>query len=238
MKTAMVTGASRGIGRAAAAALAGRGYDLVLSCHVQQMVLESLARELSGKYGVSCRVYCGDISRESFVDGMFEELDELSVLVNNAGISHISLLQDMSLDSWNRVMNVNLTSAFLTSRRAIPLMLEKKAGSIINISSMWGRCGASMEVAYSASKGGLNVMTMALAKELAPSNIQVNAIACGVVDTEMNDFLTKEEREELCAQIPSGRFAAPDEVARAILSVIDAGPYMTGQVIGLDGGYI
>ena len=115
-------------------------------------------------------------------------------------------------------------------------MMLGRGGSIINISSMWGTVGASMEVAYSASKGGLNTYTKALAKELAPSGIQVNALACGVVDTEMNSFLTDEDRQALCDEIPAGRFATVSEVAAAVLSIIDAGPYMTGQVIGFDGG--
>ena len=172
------------------------------------------------------------------MDSLFAPLDELDVLVNNAGVSYVGLLQDMELVHWNKLMAVNLTSAFLTSRRAIPYMLKKGAGSIINISSMWGVSGASMEVAYSAAKGGLNTMTRALAKELAPSNIQVNALSCGVVDTQMNAFLSDEERAQLMEQIPLGRFADPDEVAEAVVSIVNAGPYMTGQVIGFDGGFL
>jgi 3-oxoacyl-[acyl-carrier protein] reductase len=237
-KLALVTGASGGIGEQIAGMFAREGYDLVLTGHMRRAALEGIGAALSAKYGVECRCCCGDISSEGFVDRIFEGVDELDVLINNAGISCYSLLQDMSLDQWDRVMAVNLTSVFLTCRRAVPLMLGKKSGSIINISSMWGSCGAAMEVAYSASKGGLNTMTRALAKELAPSGIQVNALACGVVDTRMNSFLTEEERSELCSQIPAGRFASCEEVAQAVASIIKAGPYMTGQVIGMDGGFI
>ncbi len=237
-KTAIITGASRGIGESLAHALAARGYDLALTCHVQEQRLERLCRELSEANGVRCRGFTGDISDESFVDEVFKRTGECDVLINNAGISYVGLLQDMSLEMWNKVLSVNLTAAFLTSRRAIPIMLEQGSGSIINISSMWGTCGASMEVAYSASKGGLNLFTKALAKELAPSGISVNALACGVVDTQMNAFLSDEERADLCDEIPAGRFATTDEVAGAVLSIIDAGPYMTGQIIGFDGGYI
>ncbi|MBR6328377.1 MAG: SDR family NAD(P)-dependent oxidoreductase [Lachnospiraceae bacterium] len=235
MKHAVVTGASRGIGAAVAESLAERGYALTLTCHSQGTRLERFAEELKEKYGIKCDCFCGDISEESFVDRLFKNIDPPDVLVNNAGISHVGLIQDMTLDQWNRVIGVNLTSAFLTCRRAIPMMLGR-GGSIINISSMWGTVGASMEVAYSASKGGLNTYTKALAKELAPSGIQVNALACGVVDTEMNSFLTDEDRQALCDEIPAGRFATVSEVAAAVISIIDAGPYMTGQVIGFDGG--
>ena len=238
MKTALITGASRGIGHAIACKFAQLGYDTVLTSHNSINQLQMMCREFSEKYGTNHTCVCGDISDEAFVDSLFAPLDELDVLINNAGVSYVGLLQDMELVHWNKLMAVNLTSAFLTSRRAIPYMLKKGAGSIINISSMWGVSGASMEVAYSAAKGGLNTMTRALAKELAPSNIQVNALSCGVVDTQMNDFLSEEERAELMEQIPIGRFADPKEVAEAVISIVNAGPYMTGQVIGFDGGFL
>ena len=238
MKNALVTGASRGIGSSIASALACEGYDLILTCHTREAALDALAESLSAQYGVHTTARCGDISSPAFVDRLFSDIDRLDVLINNAGISYLGLLQDMTPEQWDRVMSVNLTAPFLTCRRAIPLMLRAGGGSIVNISSMWGRCGASMEVAYSASKGGLNMMTRALAKELAPSSIQVNALACGVVDTEMNSFLTDEERAQLCEEIPSGRFARPDEVGDAVVSIIKAGPYMTGQVIGFDGAFV
>ncbi len=238
MKTALITGASRGIGYAIACRFAELGYDTVLTSHNSQNQLEMMCREFSEKYGTRHTCACGDISDEEFVDSLFASLDELDVLVNNAGVSYVGLLQDMELEHWNKLMAVNLTSAFLTSRRAIPYMLKKGRGSIINISSMWGVSGASMEVAYSTAKGGLNTMTRALAKELAPSNIQVNALSCGVVDTQMNSFLSDEERAELTEQIPIGRFADPKEVAEAVVSIVNAGPYMTGQVIGFDGGFL
>ena len=162
---------------------------------------------------------------------MFEEIcalgESIDILINNAGISHIGLLQDMSIEEWNQVLNTNLTSAFSCSKYAIPDMITRKQGKIINISSIWGCSGASCEVAYSASKGGLNLFTQALAKELAPSNIQVNAIACGVIDTRMNACFDAEERSELENEIPAGRFAAPSEVADFVQQLIDAPSYQT-----------
>ena len=162
----------------------------------------------------------------------------LDVLVNNAGISHFGLLSDMSDEEWQTVMDTNLSSAFYCCREAIPYMISKKQGRIINISSMWGVAGASCEAAYSASKAGLNGLTQSLAKELAPSNIQVNAIACGVIDTEMNARLNEEEQNALKEEIPAGRFGTPEEVAKLALLLAEAPAYLTGQIIRMDGGLI
>lgn len=173
---------------------------------------------------------------------MFEEIcalgESIDILINNAGISHIGLLQDMSIEEWNQVLNTNLTSAFSCSKYAIPDMITRKQGKIINISSVWGCSGASCEVAYSASKGGLNLFTQALAKELAPSNIQVNAIACGCIDTQMNACFSEEERATLTDEIPAGRFGMPEEVASLVLTLAEGNEYLTGQIITLDGGWI
>ena len=144
----------------------------------------------------------------------------------------------MTWEDWQNVINTNLNSCFLTCRAAIPLMLQDHAGRIINISSVWGKVGASMETAYSASKGGMNALTKALAKELAPSGIQVNAIACGVIDTTMNACFTEEERAALQEEIPADRFGKPEEVAQLALHLAQAPDYLTGQIITLDGGWI
>ena len=173
---------------------------------------------------------------------LFKEIESrfghVDVLVNNAGISIIGLLQDLSFEDWNRILSANLSSVFHCAKLAIPGMIHNHSGKIINISSVWGVCGASCEVAYSATKGGINALTRALAKELAPSNIQVNAIACGAIDTEMNAFLSEEEKESLMAEIPAGRMGQPDEVAALVLQLITGNEYLTGQVIQLDGGWI
>ena len=143
----------------------------------------------------------------------------------------------MTSEQWHRVLSVNLDSCFYTCRAAIPLMLSKHKGKIINVSSVWGAQGASMEVAYSASKGGMNAFTRALAKELAPSNIQVNAVACGVIDTSMNACLSAEELESLRQEIPADRLGTPAEAAQLILQLANAPSYLTGQIITMDGGW-
>jgi 3-oxoacyl-[acyl-carrier protein] reductase len=143
----------------------------------------------------------------------------------------------MSDEEWNDVIGTNLSSVFYTCRAAIPLMLKKQNGRILNISSVWGNVGASLEVAYSASKGGLNAFTKALSKELAPSQIAVNAIACGVIDTDMNSGFSAEDMDELKKEIPADRIGTPEEVAKLVSLVLKAPLYMTGQVITLDGGW-
>lgn len=236
-KTALITGASRGIGLAAAECFAAAGYDLILTCSSSMDALNEAAFRLRGKNGVRCLAIQADMGREEDVLRLFQSIDDLHVLVNNAGIAHIGLLTHMTAGEWHRVMAVNLDSCFYTCRSAIPLMLRNHQGKIINVSSVWGAQGASMEVAYSASKGGMNAFTRALAKELAPSGIQVNAIACGVIDTAMNDCLTREDRDALIAEIPADRLGLPEEAAKLILQTAQAPEYMTGQIITLDGGW-
>ncbi len=235
---ALVTGASRGIGLAVAEALAREGYDLYLTCDRTFDVLKDISEDLARDYAVSVTPTRTDMSKEEEVDELFAGIDSLDLLINNAGISYIGLLQDMTLNEWRRIINVNLDSAFLTSRAALNLMIPKQSGRIINISSIWGERGASMEVAYSASKGGLNAFTRALAKEVAPSNIQVNAIACGVIDTEMNRCFSTEEMASIIEEIPADRLGLPSEVASLAVSLASAPAYLTGQVITIDGGFV
>ena len=171
------------------------------------------------------------------MERLFRHIPSLDVLINNAGISYIGLLSEMSTESWNQVINTNLSSLFYTSKKAIPLMLQKHRGQIVNISSVWGDCGASMEVAYSAAKGGVNSFTKALAKELAPSGIQVNAVACGLINTEMNRGLSEEERRALIEEIPADRMGNTAEVAEMVYSVLSMPSYTTGQIFTIDGGW-
>ena len=161
----------------------------------------------------------------------------LDVLINNAGISYIGLLQDMTSGDWDRILRTNLTSVFNCCKLAIPMMLSAGRGKIVNISSVWGNVGASCEVAYSATKGGINAFTKALAKELAPSNIQVNAVACGAIDTEMNQWLEEDDLIALVEEIPTGRLGRAEEVADLVYHLGYKNAYLTGQVIGLDGGW-
>lgn len=236
-KKALITGASRGIGRAIAEELASLGYDLYLTCHKNSKLLAGLAQKLWEQYRTNCQCYTFPISNEEEVSKMFAEIPYLDILVNNAGISYIGLLTDMTYNEWKTVIDTNLNACFLTCRCAVPEMLRRRRGKIINISSVWGAVGASTEVAYSASKGGINAFTRALAKELGPSNIQVNAIACGVIETDMNKCFDETEIEILRQEIPADRLGQPQEVAKLVGLLCNGNEYLTGQIITLDGGW-
>ncbi|MDE7308812.1 MAG: SDR family NAD(P)-dependent oxidoreductase [Lachnospiraceae bacterium] len=240
--TVIITGASKGIGRACAIEFAKKGYSLFLtSCNHSDMLEEtaSYARKYGGTVITAPKVNIGNyqLCRDKIWDKIQEMDLKIDILVNNAGISHIGLLQDMSYEEWKNLIDINLGSVFTMCRHAIPFMQKEGHGKIVNISSVWGNTGASCEVAYSASKGGINSFTRALAKELAPCNIQVNAVAFGAIDTDMNQFLSMEEREHLIQEIPAGYIASPEEAAQFISLLTDCGTYLTGQVISFDGGW-
>lgn len=237
-KTALITGASRGIGRAIAYKFASQGYDLILTCEKSEALLRDLSDELYMTYGINCSYFVGDLSDASSCSALFNSVKSLDVLINNAGISYVGLLSDMTDADWDRVMGVNLNAPFYLSRLAIPLFLSKHEGKIINVTSVWGEAGASMEVAYSASKGGLIAFTKALAKELAPSNIAVNAVSLGMMDTDMNAHLSEEEKQDIIDDIPANRIGDPMEAAELILKVAESPNYMTGQIIRFDGAWI
>lgn len=236
-KNVIITGASRGIGAAIAEAFAKNGDNIYLCCKNNIASLQEYARSLANLYHITCQAYQADVSQYDQLAALWQTLPPMDVVVNNAGIAKIALLTDTTPEEWNDILGTNLSSMFYTAKLAIPGMLQRQAGKIINISSVWGNVGASMEVAYSASKGGVNTFTKALAKELAPSNIQVNAIACGVIDTEMNACLSKEDKQALQEEIPADRFGTPEEVAALVLMLADAPAYLTGQIITLDGGW-
>ena len=239
-KVALITGASYGIGMAIAKAMAANGATIVFNDLKQELVDKGLAAYAEAgikAHGYVCNV-CDEDAVNAMVAKITEEVGHINVLVNNAGISFVGLLQDMSDAQWSEILNTNLSSVFYCCRSAISHMVSQKSGKIINISSMWGTVGASCEAAYSATKSGMNGLTKALAKELAPSNVQVNAIACGVIDTAMNAQFSEEEREALREEIPAGRFADSEEVAALALTLASGHSYLTGQIIGLDGGYI
>lgn len=240
-KNVLITGSSRGIGQACALLFSQAGYHVFINCRKSTDRLKELEEKICSTGG-SCTAVCGDVGNPDDVRRMFDTISRtaggLDVLVNNAGVAYFGLLTDMSDGDWREIVDSNLSSAFYCCRAAIPYMVSQKSGRIINISSMWGTSGASCEAAYSASKSGLNGLTKALAKELAPSNIQVNSIACGVIDTEMNGRLNKEERQALTEEIPAGRFGTPEEAAQLILMLAQAPAYLTGQVIGMDGGFL
>ncbi len=227
----LITGASRGIGRAAAERFVreyGENVSLWLICHKDVHTLD----DLPGHH------FAGDVGDFSFVKDVVDQMSAVDVVINNAGISWIGLFQDMSPEEWDSVIRTNLTSVYNTCKNAIPKMVSAHHGKIINISSAWGNVGASTEAAYSASKGGMNALTRALAKELAPSGIQVNAIACGVIDTDMNKCFSEDERNALIDEIPACRMGTPEDVSDVIMSLVNANDYLTGQIIGLDGGWI
>lgn len=244
-KTALITGASHGIGKAIAARFASEGCDLILNCKTDYERLQQSARELSDAYGIRTTVIPCDVSDHAAVCDMFAQIRStysysdagVDILINNAGISRIGLLTDLSIDDWNRVIATNLSSVFSCCHEAIPYMVHQKSGCIINISSVWGSVGASCEVAYSASKGGVNTFTKALARELAPSSIRVNAIACGIIDTRMNGCFDADERAALEEEIPMSRYGTPNEVADLAWQLVTAPSYLTGQIISLDGGW-
>lgn len=236
-KIALITGASSGIGQKTAFAFAKEGYQLILTCRTSISQLEAVAEELRKLYGIEVFTCSCDGGNIQEVEKLFSQISQLDVLVNNAGISHVGLLQDMSEEQWNQVISTNLSSVFHFSKYAIPIMLKQGTGKIINISSVWGNVGASMEVAYSASKGGVNAFTKALAKELAPSHIAVNAVACGYIDTPMNGHLSKEEQEAVFEEIPSGRPGTPEEIGEFLVTLASSSEYLTGQVITMDGAW-
>lgn len=236
-RTALVSGASRGIGRAIAGELAKAGYDLYLTCIRSQEKLAELKTGLEKQFGINCRIKICDMGDYEAVHDLFNEIERLDVLVNNAGVSYSGLLADMEVCEWHEIIDTNLSSVFYTCKLAIPIMLQRHQGRIVNISSIWGSVGASMEAAYSASKGGVNSLTRALAKELAPSHISVNAIACGAIDTDMNQRFNEEEKRAIVEDIPADRFGRPEEVAELVMNIINAPEYMTGQIITMDGGW-
>ena len=237
-KKALITGASRGIGAAIADMLAKEGYDLVITCKNSKESLERQAGQLRGDYGVCCEAILCDASDPEQVDAMLGQIGNVDVLVNNAAVSYVGLLTDMSVEKWREVLDTNLSSLFYTCRGVLPGMVRRKEGKIVNMSSVWGAVGASMEVAYSASKGGVNSFTRALAKELAPSNIQVNAAAFGVIDTQMNRCFSQEERAALVEEIPADRMGTAAEAARLVGQILHMPDYFTGQVVTMDGGWI
>ena len=235
----LITGISRGIGKAIALEFAKNKYNII-GCAKSDFNGLSDTKNLITSYGVDSYIELCDISNEEkikkFIYESTNKLGGIDILINNAGISYIGLLQDMGILEWNNIINTNLTSAFLMSKYVIPYMLKKQNGHIINISSVWGNIGASMEVAYSASKGGLNTFTKALAKELAPSNILVNTISPGFIDTEMNKNFEKEELEAIFEEIPLGRAGKTSEVADLVYKIATS-KYLTGQIITIDGGW-
>lgn len=242
MKNVLITGATGGIGSVIAEAFAKGGYNVALHTFSKPDEAKTKAEELAKNFGVKTFSIQADVSKENQVKSMFEEIEKnfgkIDILVNNAGVSFVSMLCDTTIEDFDKVMNINLKGAFLTSKEAMKNMVHNKWGRIINISSVWGNVGASCEVVYSASKAGLVGFTKALAKELAPSGITVNAVSPGLIDTKMNSHLSKEDVDALCEEIPMGRIGTPSEVASAVLFLAsEEASYITAQNITVDGGW-
>lgn len=241
LKNVFITGGSGGIGSAIAEKLAECGYNVAIGYFNGVKNAKSLAEKISAKGYTTVPVFCDVLSevsvKEAFLD-VRKIFGEVDILINCAGIAHIGLLSDMSLEQWNKVLGVNLTGAFLCTREAIPHMIRVHSGIIVNISSMWGQVGASCEVAYSAAKAGLIGFTTALSAELAPSGVRVNCVAPGFIDTPMNNF-SSDELKELYAAIPMGRSGTAMEIAETVnFLVSEKSAYITGQTIAVNGGRI
>lgn len=241
-KCALITGASGGIGRAIALRLAADGFDIAACWFSDEDGAKQLEKELE-KLGVKYRLYKADVADYGQIEKVFADAEEyfggISVLVNNAGIAQQKLFTDITEEEFDRICAVNFKSVFNCCKFAVPHMVSRKSGKIINISSMWGVCGASCETVYSATKAAVIGFTKALAKELAPSNIRVNCIAPGAIDTKMNSILSDEDKSAFAEEIPMGRFGTPDEIAGTVsfLAGKDSS-YITAQVITADGGLI
>lgn len=236
MKTALITGGSRGIGAACVRAFRQAGWQTAFFYRQSREAAEALARE-TGAIAVPCDVADSEAVRRA-VQETKAFLPHVDALVNNAGIASQELLTDVTDEQWRRMVDTNLSGAFYLCRAVLPGMISRREGSIVNVSSIWGRIGASCEVPYSAVKAGLIGLTRGLAKEVGPSGVRVNCVCPGVIRTDMLSTFTPDDLAELADETPLGRLGTPEDVARAVLWL--SGPesaFVTGQVLGVDGGF-
>jgi len=241
-KTVLITGSARGIGRAAAEAFSENGYNVLVNYQHSREQAEELAQSLREKGGaaLACQADVTDrVQVARMIETCLSAFGGVDVLVNNAGIAQQALFSDITEAEWDAMLGVHVKGTFHCCQCVLGHMLEKKAGVIINVSSVWGMTGASCEVHYSTAKAAVIGFTKALAKELGPSGIRVNCVAPGIIETEMNNFLTKAEADELKAQMPLGRFGTAAEVARCMLFLASEGSeYITGQIVSPNGGFV
>lgn len=238
-KTIIVTGASRGIGAAIVKMLAKEDYNIVLNYNKSEEIAKKMQEEFT-KQGKNVEIFKADVSKREEVKKLIEftinKFKKIDVLINNAGISQTRLFTDITDEDWNNMLNVNLNSVFYMTQEVLPYMIHEKEGCIINISSIWGITGAACETHYSVAKAGVDAMTKSLAKELGPSNIRVNSIAPGIIDTDMNKYLLDEELANIEEEIPLGKIGSPETIAKCVKWLIED-DYTTGQIIGINGGW-
>ncbi len=234
-KVAIVTGSSRGIGAEIVKTLSKNGYNVVLNYNKSKELAENIANNYSNVF-----TYKADVSKydevKDLIDYTMKKFKHIDLLVNNAGIDLVKTVTDTSVEEFDNILKTNLYSAFYASKEVLKYMINQKCGHIINISSIYGTTGASCEMAYSVSKAGLDAMTKSLAKELGLSNIRVNGIAPGIIDTDMNSFLSNDEKEDLYKEIPLKRMGTVSEIASCVL-FLENNPYITGQIIQINGGW-
>lgn len=235
-KIVVVTGGSRGIGAEIVKFLAKLGYKVVLNYNKSESYAQDVKKELN-----NVEIFKADVSKKeeanALIDFAIKKYGKIDVLINNAGIAQTKLFTEITDEDWKNIIDTNLNSAFYCSREAVKNMIHNKSGLIINISSIWGITGASCEVAYSTSKAAINGFTKALAKEIGPSNIRVNAIAPGIINTEMNSYLSKDELKNIKEEIPLEKIGDPVDIAKCVKWLIEDN-YTTGQIISINGGWI
>lgn len=238
MKIAIVTGGTRGIGKAIVYELVKYNYKVILNYKKSDELANDIKRELGEKIDI----FKADISKRNEVEKLIrftlDKYNKIDVLINNAGISQEKMFCDLTDDDWNNMIQTNLTSCFYTIQNVLPVMIKNKSGCIINISSIWGLTGASCEVHYSVSKAGLDGLTKALAKELAYSNIRVNSVAPGMIDTDMNEVYDEQTIDEIIKNnIPLGRIGKAEDIAKCVMWLVEDN-YTTGQIISPNGGWV
>lgn len=239
-KVILVTGGSRGIGKDIAISMAKLGYNVILNYNKSEQEAKQIQSELL-EQNIKIEIYKANVALKEevkkLIDFCIEKYGKIDVLINNAGISQTKLFTDITQEDWNNMLQTNLTSAFYTTQEAVKYMINNKSGCIINISSVWGMVGASCEVHYSVAKAGLDAMTKSLAKELGPSNIRVNSIAPGIIDTDMNKNLSQEDLKNITEEIPLERIGYPHSITKCVKWLIED-DYTTGQIISINGGWV
>ena len=234
-KVVLITGGSRGIGREIAITLAQKGYQVIANYNKSEEQAKKLKQE-----NTNIEIFKADVSKREEVHKMVEEIirryHKIDVLINNAGISESKIFTDVTDEDWNKIINNDLYSAFCTTQEVITSMINRKEGCIINISSIWGLVGSSCETIYSIAKAGIDAMTKSLAKEMGPSNIRVNSIAPGIIDTDMNKEYSEDDIENIKQEIPLEKVGKPENISKCVKWLIEDN-YTTGEVISINGGW-